>query len=110
MGDERDGALILDEEQIRRALARIAHEILERNGGGSDLLLVGVRPRGVDRAGRLAERLQAFEGAAVPVLELDPRPYRDDRSRGAAAGPSFSGEVSGKRIILLDDVLYTGRT
>ncbi len=106
---------ILDKEGVRRALTRIAHEILERNGGTEDVVLVGVRTRGVNLAHRIAGLITQVEGAEVPVYELDASPFRDDRplagGRGPAAedqGPPF--DVAGKRVVLLDDVFFTGRT
>ncbi|HMA37856.1 MAG TPA: bifunctional pyr operon transcriptional regulator/uracil phosphoribosyltransferase PyrR [Chloroflexia bacterium] len=109
-----DTILILDADQMRRALTRMAHEILERNGGARDLLLVGVRTRGVPLSQRLAGRLLSIEGTTVPVLELDAAPYRDDRPRrGPGPGPGAAAPIApiaGGRLVLVDDVLYTGRT
>src|SRR5215210_6391932 len=83
---------ILDQEAIRRALTRIAHEILERNGGTDDLMLVGIRTRGVPLARRVADLVKQFEGAEVPVYELDAGPYRDDRDeRGQESGAGGPG-------------------
>src|SRR5205814_3649628 len=77
---------ILDKEGMRRALTRIAHEILERNGGTEGLLLLGVRTRGLPLARRIAALVEQFEGAKVPVHELDVTFYRDDRDRGSGIG------------------------
>ncbi|WP_407936404.1 bifunctional pyr operon transcriptional regulator/uracil phosphoribosyltransferase PyrR [Limnochorda pilosa] len=112
--DWRVKAEILDEATMRRALVRIAHEVLERGREGEELALVGVRTRGVPLARRLAAHIQEIEGLACPVGELDITLYRDDLSRIAQAPvvhqthiPFAVGE---KRIVLVDDVLYTGRT
>src|SRR5919202_1871615 len=111
-GASRQTVSILDSEGRRRALTRIAHEIMERNGGAEGLILVGVRTRGVPLAWRIAGLIRQFEGDEVPVYELDVTPYRDDRrGRGAetgARGPEIG--VEGRRIVLVDDVFYTGRT
>src|SRR5438270_9204467 len=82
---------ILDKEGMRRALTRIAHEILERNGGTEGLLLLGVRTRGLPLARRIADLIEQFEGARVPVYELDVTPYRDDRNRESGIGNRESG-------------------
>ena len=115
MSEERHD--IMDETSIRRALTRIAHEILEKNKGIDNCVLVGIRTRGIYLARRLAERILEIEGKQVAVGELDITSYRDDRSArpvssGAAcvdeAGQSLA--LQDKRVILFDDVLYTGRT
>ncbi|MNJ45553.1 Bifunctional protein PyrR [compost metagenome] len=104
--------VIMDETAIRRALTRIAHEILERNKGIEGCVLAGIKTRGVFLAKRLAERLEEIEGASIPWGELDVTFYRDDRNKtaGAANEQSFKLPVHGKKVILFDDVLYTGRT
>ncbi len=103
---------LLSEEEIRRALARIAHQILERSAG-ADVALIGIERRGVQIAQRLAENVERFEGHAPDVGSLDPRLYRDD-PEVASAQPLLPTEipfsVEGRRVILVDDVLYTGRT
>jgi pyrimidine operon attenuation protein/uracil phosphoribosyltransferase len=103
--------VLLDAEAIRRALTRISHEILERNVGTTGLMLVGIRSRGRPLAERIAGLIERFEGAKVPVVELDVTPYRDDRevpAEGTGQVPRI--EVRDRRIVLVDDVLYTGRT
>ncbi|WP_028611201.1 bifunctional pyr operon transcriptional regulator/uracil phosphoribosyltransferase PyrR [Paenibacillus harenae] len=117
---EEEHLVIMDETAIRRALTRIAHEIVEKNKGIDDCVIVGIRTRGVYLAGRIAERIKEIEGKPVPVSELDITRYRDDRkstdsadNEAAAANGVYEGmpfTVQDKRIILIDDVLYTGRT
>ncbi|MDO7905380.1 bifunctional pyr operon transcriptional regulator/uracil phosphoribosyltransferase PyrR [Paenibacillus sp. JX-17] len=109
--------IIMDETAIRRALTRIAHEIVEKNKGIEDILLIGIRTRGVYLAERVASRIEAIEGIKVPWGELDVTPYRDDRIETAETDCAkqlkmANGEVTtrDKKIILFDDVLYTGRT
>lgn len=108
--------VIMDETAIRRALTRIAHEILEKNKGVEDLLFVGIRTRGIFLAERIAERVLEIEGAGVPVAELDVTMYRDDKGQSKtgtadqAKSSLVMSDVHNKRVILFDDVLYTGRT
>lgn len=105
---------ILDADDLRRALVRIAHEIVERNGGTQDLVLVGVRSRGVPLAQRIARLIEEHEGTGVPVGSLDITFYRDDLTRIAHAPivkrTDAMPEVGGKTVVLVDDVLFTGRT
>ncbi|MGH2429678.1 MAG: bifunctional pyr operon transcriptional regulator/uracil phosphoribosyltransferase PyrR [Candidatus Limnocylindria bacterium] len=105
---------ILDADGVRRALTRISHEIVERGGGTDDLILVGIRSRGVPLARRLAVLVEQNEGASVPVGSLDITFYRDDLTKIAHAPivkrSDLGPEVSGKTVVLVDDVLYTGRT
>ena len=94
-------------------MARVAHEILERNRGASELLLVGIRTRGVHLAHRLAAKLAELEGTEVPVASLDISLYRDDlqeRSRPVVYPTDMPVSIQGKRVVLVDDVLFTGRT
>lgn len=107
-----DSHIIMDETAIRRALTRIAHEILERNKGIEGCVLAGIKTRGVYLAKRLAERLESIEGTTIPWGELDVTSYRDDNkeSERGAKRASFPVSIQGKKIILFDDVLYTGRT
>jgi pyrimidine operon attenuation protein / uracil phosphoribosyltransferase len=105
---------VLDEGGIERALARIAHEILERNQGMAHLTLVGIRSRGVFLAERLQKKLFEIEKKEIPIGILDITLYRDDLSE---AGPkaelhetNIPFDLKGKTVILVDDVLFTGRT
>jgi pyrimidine operon attenuation protein/uracil phosphoribosyltransferase len=109
----REKAQVLDEVALDRALTRIAHEILERNGGAKDVALVGLRTRGVTLAQRLAIKLAAIDGTTVPVGTLDITLYRDDLDmRGAPVirGTDIPFSIKNKTVVLVDDVLYTGRT
>ncbi len=106
--------VILDDTGTRRALTRIAHEILERNKGVSELVLVGIRTGGVHIARELGRRLEEIEGEAVPVGEVDITLYRDDIKGHSEHLPVGKTDIpftmEGKRVILVDDVLFTGRT
>lgn len=110
----REKAQIMDKEGIRRALTRIAHEIIERNKGTDDTVLVGILRRGVPLAERLAERIREIEGRVVPVGILDITLYRDDLTTLAHQPLVRSTElpvpVDGKKVVLVDDVIFTGRT
>lgn len=114
--EDEERLVIMDETAIRRALTRIAHEIVEKNKGIENCIIVGIRTRGIYLANRVAERIAEIEGKPVPVTELDITGYRDDRLPEGKAGrePQSTGlsplSVKDKIIILFDDVLYTGRT
>jgi pyrimidine operon attenuation protein/uracil phosphoribosyltransferase len=98
---------------MRRALTRIAHEIVEHNKGTDDLVLVGIRTRGAPLADRLATTIASFEGADVPSGALDVTLYRDDvalRGPRNLEATTVPGDVDGRIVVLVDDVLYTGRT
>jgi pyrimidine operon attenuation protein / uracil phosphoribosyltransferase len=105
---------VLEPAEIRRALTRIAHEILERTSGGDAVVLLGIPTRGVPLAQRLAERLEQVEGRPVPAGSLDITMYRDDlrlrpaRALGHTDIPPAG--IDGKIVVLVDDVLYSGRT
>jgi len=109
-----DPRIVLDPGDIARALTRIAHEILERNKGAKDLVLLGLHTRGVPLAHRIAERIQSVEGAAVAVGELDVTMYRDDLrkqpTRRAHKTVIPPGGIDDKIVVLVDDVLFSGRT
>ena len=106
--------LILSREDIRRALTRIAHEIVERNRGCEGLVFVGMFTRGVPLAKRLAAEIKQFEGVEVPVGSLDINHYRDDvchlKSQPQYRPTVIPIDIMGKNIVLVDDVLYTGRS
>ena len=105
--------LILYEEDIRRAVTRMAHEIAERNRGCEHLVLIGLLTRGVPLAKRLAQSIAQFENVEVPVGKLDIGLYRDDLSPGVQPEihhTEIPTEVKGKHIVLVDDVLFTGRS
>ena len=115
------GRTILSEDEIRRALTRIAYEIIETNKGVENLVLIGIRSRGVPLAVRLAARIQAIEptfNAETRIGALDITAYRDDqRTGGTTSSPDTAGEsimptigIEGKTVVLVDDVLYSGRT
>ena len=104
--------IIMTAEDIRRSLARISHEIIERNKNSEDLIIIGLRTRGYPLAKRLAANMEKFEGIVVPVGALDIGPYRDD----LAVHPSHTHlthipvNIEDKSVILVDDVLFTGRS
>ena len=105
---------VLEAADIHRALTRIAHEILERNKGAGEILLLGIPTRGVALARRLAERIAEVEGTPVPVGSLDITMYRDDLrlhpARALARTDVPEPGVDGKVVVLVDDVLFSGRT
>ena len=106
--------MVLDARDISRALTRISHEILERNKGARDLVLLGIPTRGVPLAERIAERIAAVEGCDVPVGSLDVTMYRDDLrlkpARTLLHTEIPAGGIDGKTVVLVDDVLFSGRT
>ena len=109
----REKAQVLDETALDRALTRIAHEILERNGGAKDLAFVGLRTRGVSLAHRLAAKIAQIDGTTLPVGALDITLYRDDlgmRGTPVIRGTDIPFSIKAKTVILVDDVLFTGRT
>lgn len=106
-------ATIMDDKAIKRAITRIANEIVERNKGIEDVVLVGVKTRGVPFANRISEKIEMIEDKKVPVYELDITMYRDDLSEvdyQPIVNEKFAGDIKEKVVILVDDVIYTGRT
>jgi pyrimidine operon attenuation protein/uracil phosphoribosyltransferase len=107
-------AHIMNEDDMKRVLRRIAIEIIERNRGLEDVILLGIQRRGVYLAGRLRELLKDIEGVKVPTGELDITLYRDDiptlLEQPVVHSTSIPGDIAGKKLVLVDDVLYTGRT
>ncbi len=104
---------LLGADDIRRAVARLAHEIVERNAGVQNLVLVGLRTRGIPLARRLKHKIDEFEHAEVPLGELDVTLYRDDvhqRAPRTLSPTSIPVNIEDKTVVLVDDVLYTGRT
>jgi pyrimidine operon attenuation protein/uracil phosphoribosyltransferase len=103
---------VMDASDIRRATLRIGHEILERNRGADDLAIIGIRTRGVPLGRRLAQTVSEIEGVPVPFGVLDIRPHRDDipRHNAVKAQSDIPFDVTGKRVVVVDEVLYTGRT
>jgi pyrimidine operon attenuation protein/uracil phosphoribosyltransferase len=106
--------IVMTAEDIRRTLARIAHEIIERNKSTEDLVLVGLHTRGVPLARRLAESIEDYEKTRLIVGALDFSPYRDDldpaEARTALRRTHIPSDITGKSVVLIDDVLYTGRS
>jgi pyrimidine operon attenuation protein/uracil phosphoribosyltransferase len=109
-----DGRTVLDARDISRALTRIAHEILERNKGASDLVLLGIPSRGVPLARRIAAKIASVEGVEIPVGSLDVTMYRDDLRMRPPRALSHTdippGGIEGRTVVLVDDVLFSGRT
>lgn len=106
-------ARIMDEKAIQRATTRIANEIIERNKGIKDTVLVGIKTRGVPFAQRLAKKIHEIEGEEIEVYELDITLYRDDLTEIndlPLVNETFKGDIKNKIVVLVDDVIYTGRT
>ncbi|MFP7169056.1 bifunctional pyr operon transcriptional regulator/uracil phosphoribosyltransferase PyrR [Terribacillus sp. 7520-G] len=109
-------AALLDQAAIGRALTRIAHEILERNKGPEDLVLVGIQTRGVPIAQRLQQKIEGIDQVTVPLEEVDITLYRDDLAHASkdqepmVQPVKLATDLTNKTVILIDDVLYTGRT
>ena len=109
----KEKAEIIDADGLRRIITRIAHEIVERNKGVDDLVLIGIRRRGVPLAARVSRKIEEFEGRSPVEGSLDITLYRDDLSTVAhqpVVGVNEIPDVNGKVVVLVDDVLYTGRT
>jgi len=110
----REKVQIMNTEDIRRALMRISHEILERNQGLEDLVFVGIKNRGDNLAQRIAQNLENIEGASIPVGAMDITLYRDDvdlfNEKVVINKTDIPFEITGKRVVLVDDVLFHGRS
>jgi len=104
------GGVLLDAGDMRRTLGRMAHEILEANQGAEQLVVVGVLRRGWPIAKRLAFLMTQIEGTTVPCGKLDVRPFRDDRPAVTVDDTEIPFEVTGKTVILVDEVIFTART
>ena len=102
--------MLLDSGDMRRTLGRMAHEILEANGGAEDLVVVGVLRRGWPVAKRLAFLMTQIEGTSVPCGKLDISGHRDDRKASESDETEIPFQISGKRVVLVDEVIFTGRT
>lgn len=107
-------ARILDEKAMNRSLTRLAHEIIEKNKGVADVMLVGIRSRGVPLAKTIAEKIEMIEGDQVEVGSLDITLYRDDLTeidkQAIVKGSDIKSDINGKIVVLVDDVIFTGRT
>ena len=107
-------ALLMDEAQMMRSLARITHEIIEKNKGCDNIMLIGVKRRGISLAHILAENIKKFEGVDVPVGYVDISLYRDDLTEicqtAETADCHFPEAVEDRTVVIVDDVIYTGRT
>ncbi len=103
--------IIMDESTMKRAVARITYEILERNKGAEDLCLVGIYSRGVAFAERIAAKINELENISVPCGALDITPFRDDKKPVSERDKTnISFEIKNKRVVIVDDVIYTGRS
>jgi len=113
-GDPADAKPVLTAAEVARAVDRMAHELLEKTGGGTDVVLLGIPTRGTTLAARLAQRIEAFEGLRVPTGSLDITLYRDDlrlKSPRALEETEVPVDgIDGKLVVLVDDVLFSGRT
>ncbi len=114
MSERREKAQLMDAAGIVRAVTRIAHEIVERNKGVDEVVLIGLRSRGVDLAHRIAAKLEEIEGTKTPVGALDITLYRDDLGRvetqPVVRRTDIPFSINDKKVVLVDDVLYTGRS
>lgn len=102
--------IIMSEDQVNRTLKRMAHEIIERTPSLDEVVLVGIKSKGTPIAREIQKNLRLFEGTEVPLVEVDISGYRDDEKRNESAVNVFDVSLQGKVIILVDDVLFTGRS
>lgn len=109
---QHEKAEIMDEKSIMRAIARITYEIVERNHGASDLCIIGIKRRGAALAKMIAKKIEEVEGTKASLGFLDITPYRDDleNKAGICEASEIPFDLTGKKVVLVDDVLYTGRT
>jgi pyrimidine operon attenuation protein/uracil phosphoribosyltransferase len=102
---------IMDEKALDRAMTRISHEIIEKNKGVEDIVLLGIHTRGVPLANRLAEKINTIEGVMLPIGMVDIAKYRDDDKKSLYnSKQEISFDITDKKVILVDDVFYTGRS
>jgi pyrimidine operon attenuation protein/uracil phosphoribosyltransferase len=109
----RQKAQLMSSSEIERTLVRLVHEIIEKNDGAKDLALVGIRRRGVFLAQRIGQMVERIEKTTVPVGSVDITAYRDDLSplaKPVVQKPELGFSITGKKVVLVDDILYTGRT
>lgn len=106
----KEKAEIMDENAMGRAITRISFEIIEKNKGLGNICIIGVLSRGAVLAKRIAQRVEQLEHVPVPVGYLDITPYRDDKRRSTGDNSQIEFDVTGKKVVLVDDVIYTGRT
>ena len=113
-GTYKEKARLMDEAAMDRAITRLSHEILEKNNGAEGVVLIGIRRRGYPLAERIAAKIRQIEGVSVPVGEMDITFYRDDLSHGSdqpiLSKTEIPFPVDGKTVVLVDDVIFTGRT
>jgi pyrimidine operon attenuation protein/uracil phosphoribosyltransferase len=111
-GSSMEERQVMDADEMRRAITRIAHEIVEKNRGAEELALVGILRRGAPLAERLSKLIQQIEGVAVPTGSLDIALYRDDypERRPAVGRTDVPFDITGRRVVLVDEVIFTGRT
>lgn len=100
----------MDETQLKRTIRRLAHEIIERNGGSSHLVLVGIMKKGISLMNRLSADIENVEGRKIPTYALDISPFRDDHKKSPTDSKADKPFVTGLTVVLVDDVLHTGRS
>lgn len=106
----KEKAQIMDKASMERGITRISHEILEKNKGTEDLIIIGIRRRGIPLAKKIAQKILEIERVEVPVSEVDVTDYRDDIGGRKKSFEKPTVDITGKKVVLVDDVLYTGRT